>query len=196
MTEAEKIRYERYKLAYAALMLCYPFTLENLEGEIWADIPNYEGFYQESTFGRTKSLRNNKILKPTLTRYGYLVVDLHKNGTHRSHRVHVLVAKIFIQNPSNKPEVNHRFGNKLDCSVAGLEWVTSAENHQHTVEFGLKKSDEDAVLAKLTNEQVRYIREVYIPHDSKFGVRALARQFGVNHKTVSGIIHGKRYNID
>ncbi len=43
MTEAEKIRYERYRLAYAALMLCYPFGLEDLDGEIWAWIAGYEG---------------------------------------------------------------------------------------------------------------------------------------------------------
>ena len=36
MTEAEKLQYEQYKLAYAAFIVLYPFELEDLDGEIWA----------------------------------------------------------------------------------------------------------------------------------------------------------------
>ena len=46
---------------------------------------------------------------------------------------------------------------------------------------------------KLSNEQVRYIRNNYIPKDSEFGGRALARKFGVNHKTIYDIINYKSY---
>lgn len=54
MTESEKKRYEQYKLAYAAFIACYPFELEDLQGEIWADIEGYDGYYQESNYRRTK----------------------------------------------------------------------------------------------------------------------------------------------
>ena len=30
-------------------------TLENLDGEVWKDIPGYEGFYEVSNMGRIKS---------------------------------------------------------------------------------------------------------------------------------------------
>lgn len=55
MTDWLRRRYENAKLAYTALMKFYPFTLENLDGEQWADIAGYEGLYQVSTFGRVKS---------------------------------------------------------------------------------------------------------------------------------------------
>ena len=50
-TEAERLHYEDAKLAYAALMKCYPFTLEDLPGEEWKVIPNYED-YHGSNYGR------------------------------------------------------------------------------------------------------------------------------------------------
>ena len=47
---------------------------------------------------------------------------------------------------------------------------------------------------KLTDDQVRYIRENYIPRDPVFGTRALAKQFGLSHPQVSKAIHGKLYS--
>ena len=46
--------------------------------EIWKDIPGYESFYQVSTFGRVRSFKrkNPKILKPYLSKYGYLYIGL------------------------------------------------------------------------------------------------------------------------
>lgn len=59
MTDKEKVRrkelYADYKLAYAALMLCYPFGLEDIDGEEWRNIEGYEGIYQISNYGRVKS---------------------------------------------------------------------------------------------------------------------------------------------
>ncbi len=59
MTENERIkrnaRYEDYKLAYAALMLCYPFGEENLSGEEWKKIEFGNGRYEISNYGRVRS---------------------------------------------------------------------------------------------------------------------------------------------
>lgn len=48
-------------------------------------------------------------------------------------------------------------------------------------------------LRKLTDEQVRYIRENYIPRDAEFGARALSRKFNVNHKLIVQVAIGKAY---
>ena len=92
MTEKERARrkekYEDYKLAYAALMLCYPFTLEDLDGEIWRAVEYYPERYHISNYGRLKSFYNGvaKILKPSLHNCGYLYFELYKNGNAKNAR--------------------------------------------------------------------------------------------------------------
>lgn len=120
MTENERTRrnerYADYKLAYAALMLCYPFGLENLDGEQWRDVAGYEGLYKVSNYGRVKSFCKGdvKIRRPDLNNVGYLVIELYKGGKGKKFKIHRLVAEAFIPNPQNLPTVDHIFNNKFD----------------------------------------------------------------------------------
>ncbi len=193
----QKIYREKYLPAYQAWIAHYPFTLEDLDGEIWAWIAGYEGDYQESTYGRTKSFKNGevKIKTPILSENGYLRVHLLKNGMSKIHLVHVLVAQTFIPNPDNLPQVDHRFGMKFDNSVGNLQWVTSSENRRRALQMELAKvsQGEDNCLAKLTNEQALYCRDVYIPRHPEFGQAALARHFGVSRSVIEKIVLGKSY---
>lgn len=104
------------------------------ELEIWKDIPGYEGYYQISNLGKVKQLKKNKCLTLCETTKGYLRAYLYKDGVREAFSVHRLVAKLFVPNPENKPEVNHKFGNKKDNRWHQLEWNTTKENVIHSFE--------------------------------------------------------------
>ncbi|MBR3499726.1 MAG: HNH endonuclease [Selenomonadaceae bacterium] len=187
----EKRRAENCRPAYDALMKFYPFTLEDLEGEQWEDIPNYEGIYQISTFGRVKSFCGGvcKILKPQFVPKGYLRIELNLHGKAKKFFIHCLVARTFIPNPENKPQANHRDGVKLNCHVSNLEWATGAENQRHALQIGLRLFGEEHPDAKLTEKQVVYIRE----NPDGFSQYDLATRFGVAQPTIGKIQLGEAW---
>ena len=187
--EYNRRRHEEALPAYNALMSCYPLSLENLEGEEWKPIAGFDK-YQVSNFGRVKSFWKKPpcILKPKLP-IEYLSVDLYIDGKQKRRSIHILVARAFIPNPENKPEVNHDDGHKFNCHVSNLVWSTSAENSQHAVRAGLIKSGEDSYQAKLTAEQIIYIRE----NPDKLTQEQLAAMFGVTDGIISAIQLGKTY---
>ena len=75
---------------------------------------------------------------PPNKQVGYLQVSLWKNNVGYHHYVHRLVAKAFIPNPLNLPEVNHIDGNRQNNHVTNLEWVDSSGNTCHAVRTGLR----------------------------------------------------------
>ena len=113
--------------------------------EIWKDIKGYEKSYQVSNLGRVKSLGNKSnhkkeiILKQCVI-MGYKCVGLTKRTKMKIKKVHRLVANAFIPNTHNKPQVNHKDGNKLNNLVDNLEWCTAKENIIHAHKKGLTKA--------------------------------------------------------
>ena len=184
------------KLAYAALMKFYPLDLQSLVNEIWAEIEGYGGMYLVSNYGRVMSFYKGtvRILRPQLSHL-YLAVTLLSNGKPKICSVHILVARAFIPNPEGKPEVNHIDGVKLNCFIENLEWVTQSENTKHAFRIGRKKSKHgvENTLAKLTEDQVREICRIFVPYSHKYGIRALARKYGVAINTITKVIRGMSY---
>lgn len=126
-----------------------------MDREIWKDIPEYEGLYQISNYGRVKSLdtiinckgarnidkhlRHGRILKQSLNQKGYYYVNLSKNGKIKNVRIHRLVAKCFVDNPSNLKLINHIDGNKENNYYINLEWCDYSHNIKEAYRIGLKK---------------------------------------------------------
>lgn len=111
-----------------------------MQDEKWKDIKDFEGLYQVSNYGRVKSLKrytNNqynqymideKILTPTLSKYGYYRVHLCNKNKSRIIHVHRLVAQAFLDDYDEKLQVNHKDENKLNNYINNLEMCDSKYN--------------------------------------------------------------------
>lgn len=95
--------------------------------------------YRITTDGRIINKYGHEKTPDDHSKDGYLKVNLYKDGKGSSKRIHRLVAEAFIPNPDNKPDVNHKDGNKHNNNVENLEWVTKSENMIHAYETGLNK---------------------------------------------------------
>lgn len=102
--------------------------------EIWKDVSGYEGVYQISNRGRLRRMfkKGERLLSGKKDKDGYIEVILSKKQNKKFFRLHRLVADAFIENPENKPAVNHKDKNVQNNDVTNLEWVTHSENIVHS----------------------------------------------------------------
>ena len=94
----------------------------------YRDIEGYEGHYMVDAKGNVFSLKRKKIMAPCKSNNGYMQVHLSIDGVVKSHKIHRLVAKAFIPNPYNLPQVNHKDEDKTNNCVENLEWCTQSYN--------------------------------------------------------------------
>ena len=170
------------------------------ENEVWKGVVGYEDLFSVSNKGRLFSLRTNKILKQNIVGEGYNACVTKLNGRKGSNlvlKIHREVAKAFIPNHDELPFVNHIDGDKLNNSVDNLEWVTPQGNVVHAIETGLLSLDHLKLISnenrKLTEEDVKYIRNNFKYGDRNFGARSLSRMFNIPHSTIMKIIRFERY---
>lgn len=78
----------------------------------------------------------NRRYKRIGTNSEYLMCNLPIGGRRVLRYVHRLVAEMFIENPENKPCVNHIDGDKKNNNYKNLEWVTHKENITHSILLG------------------------------------------------------------
>lgn len=169
--------------------------------EHWKEIKGNREIYEVSNLGnvRTKDregARGRKIKGHVLTQHdnsnGYPRCGMNIDGKPKSYLVHRLVAKLFIPNPDNKPDVNHKNGDKHDNSVKNLEWCTKSENEKHAWKNGLKRDvatkGELHGMHKLSRKDVEYIRENHIRNGGSMKTGRLAKMFSVNPQTITEIV--------
>lgn len=149
--------------------------------EIFKEIKGYEGFYEISNLGnvRSTSYKGTRILKPAITKNGYLNVVLCINQ-HKEHRlVHRLVAEAFISNPNNYLTVNHKDENKLNNCVDNLEWMSVEDNNRYSNS------------KMLTKEQVLQIPNLI---EKGYTQLEIANHFKVSRRAIQSILRGEHWN--
>jgi hypothetical protein len=118
---------------------------------------------------------------------------LHNKNNKENKLIHRLVAEAYIQNPDNKPCVNHKDGNKTNNNVANLEWCTYSENMVHCYkELGIisymkGKTGKDNVNSKKVNQ---YTKEgIFVKtYDS---IAQAGNEVGVYKSNISSCCKGK-----
>lgn len=174
------------------------------------DVPGYEGLYQVSNLGRIKALDRiiahakgfgNRVIKGTIMSLsipskGYITITLSKNGKKKWCRPHQLVAKVFIPNPLNLPEINHKDENKLNNHVDNLEWCTRLYNIRYGT--GIKRRrdlcvgraftfGESVWCSKLKEHQVIEIYKSPLSHSE------LSKIYKIERSAITNIKNKKRW---
>lgn len=168
--------------------------------EFWSPIKDYDGLYEVSNWGRIKSLEKivlysngqrrlyeEKILKLNPSN-GYKTISLVKNKIKQTHMVHRLVANAFIDNPLNKPFVNHDDGDRSNNYYKNLIWSTNSENQLHSYNVLGHKAvrGENNGASKLQGKDISIIRQLYSTGVSQCQI---GRLFGVCQEAIRKIVY-------
>lgn len=108
--------------------------------EIWKPVVGFEGLYEVSSKGNVRSIQFHgksriKIMSQYSRKYGYKTVKLRdwQNNRVLVVQVHRIVAKAFIPNPENKPQVDHIDTIPWNNNVENLRWCTPLENQRNPI---------------------------------------------------------------
>ena len=101
------------------------------------DYPGYYGTIDGKVFSNRGAYGKIRLVKPILQKNnnGYYLINCgsDKNGKRNQVFWHRFIAKIFIPNPNNLPEVNHLDEDKGNCCVDNLEWCDRQYNAEHSL---------------------------------------------------------------
>lgn len=155
----------------------------------------YKDFYGYNIdcAGRVINRNTGKQVKPQENNCGYMRVQLCNGKRKPRFFVHRLVAELFIQNPLNLPQVNHKDGNKKNNHVDNLEWISASDNRKHAFrDLGLKPTrvcGTDSGVCKVTIEQ---IQQAKIAVESGRLIKDVAAELGLNRKYLGALLSGRR----
>lgn len=157
-------------------------------------IKGWEGLYEIYSDGRVYSLVSNKFLKPRLSMDGYERVALCDKGKRYEYRIHRLVAEAFIENPENKPQINHKDFNKRNNFINNLEWCTNLENvhysmYNNRIGFGNQKYMRDEKTGRIIPCKAYIFTNVYNKNSFIIiGIKNIVKQFKCSSKNVNAML--------
>ena len=166
----------------------------------WKSVVGFEGFYEVSSDGRVRSVprldsrkipRGGHLMKLQVSKQGYLVVYLRRDGKSRLRKVHQLVLEAFVGlRPTDAHHGCHNDGNKVNNTSSNLRWGTPSENNMDKALHGtLARGEKNGGGGKLTEEQVKEIK-VRVLAETQVD---LAREFGVSQGLIGHIKNGRAW---
>lgn len=157
-------------------------TIKGLEDYKVSNLGNVIGLEIKTNFGCSYKTYPKRVIKPWLDKKGYYYIDISNKGKKVRFLLHRLVALHFIENTENKPQINHKDGNKSNNAVSNLEWCTAKENLKHARDTGLNN------ISGVNNYQTNLKKEdIYFIRNSKLKQKELAKIFNVEQTTISAI---------
>lgn len=177
------------------------------ESEFWMPVPvrGFSSRYDVSTWGRVRSSKTGRVLRPSFHKQGYARVVLFRSeGRGRYFRkysnVHRLVAKRFLARPAGPmrrlmSEVNHKDCNTGNNHVGNLQWVTPRQNVEHAEANGRVNRGESHGNAQLTEKQaatiIKSLAAARVGKRFERGImKQLGEEFGVSGDVISMIARG------
>lgn len=150
------------------------------------NIASFENLYTINKQGEIKRVETQRVLKHHTSHHGYKYVNLTKNGKSKNYYVHRLIAMEFINNPYNKPFINHKNGIKDDNRIENIEWCTTSENEKHSYDM-LGKT----VANRQLNESDA--KEIRVKYKCGEKTAELAKYYNVSSSVIWNILAGKSY---
>lgn len=163
--------------------------MTNIE-EIWEDLP-YCTWYQVSNLGKVRSKERPVKTHSNIVKYhkpksvsltdnghGYKIFGTRVNYLKKNFYIHRVVAGMFVPNPMDLPEVNHKDGDKSNNAYFNLEWVDRQGNVDHAIRSGLSKdklilNTETGIFYKNVSEAMASISYTRTKHNFRRIVRGL-----------------------
>lgn len=125
--------------------------------------------------------------------YGRITLNNTAYGCHR------VVWTLLKGGIPDKKILCHKCDNPLCCNVNHMFIGTQADNVRDMVKKGRDRKNPyrggNHSRAALSNDQAKYIRDNYIKYDPVFGIRPMAKEFGVSETCLYRVVSGKRYKF-
>lgn len=168
--------------------------------ETWKAVPGYSGRYEVSDLGRVRSLPNSRrhgirILSPATSKSGHLTVSLWRDGSGKSHQVHILVLETFKgPRPGSSTiwHACHADGNPANNAIANLRWDTRASNEADKITHGTSNRGTSNRANVLSEGQVLEIKKRLASESESHAT--IAQDYGVTRETISAISTGRSWS--
>ena len=127
---------------------------------------------------------NANVLRPHIVK-GYYAIELACCGVRSFHKVHRLVAELFVENPKGLDTVNHKDFNRLNNHYSNLEWMSLSNNIKDAWTNGRMPIGSDRTTAVLNEEDVEEVKLLFV--ENLLNNQQIANAFNVARSTISQI---------